>query len=106
MPLDELPLLSPEDRRLELLRILARGLLRLCQRGPRGLVLPPDLGPKNLAESRVNCLEVAPDFVLIVSRRVDGPRGPTESPRPCRSITRSPSRRRGPTRCGAPSTRL
>jgi hypothetical protein len=80
MPLDDPPLLSPEDRRREVARILARGLRRLCRRAPSDHVSPPLAGPKNLSECRSNCLEVAPETVLSVTRRVDGPRGPTESP--------------------------
>jgi hypothetical protein len=75
---DEPRPLSPEDRRHELARILARGVLRLCRRLPA--VAPPGSRLKELAQSRPNCLAVPPETRLSGSTPVDGPRGPTESP--------------------------
>jgi hypothetical protein len=69
--------LTAEERRSELARILARGLLRLC-RGVRRSPAP-DSNPKELSESPANCLEDSPETRLSVTRRVDDSRGPTES---------------------------
>ncbi len=56
--------LSPDDRRLELAHLLARGLLRLRRRASDGAPCEPARDPKNLSESVPNCLEVPAETVL------------------------------------------
>ena len=72
------PALSAADRRDELARVLARGLLRLCRKHPGDA--PAESRPKELSKSRPNCLEVSPQTRLSGTTPVDGPRGRTESP--------------------------
>ena len=62
MPAADLPSLSPEDRRRELARLLARGLLRLCRRR----ACDPSSDPKNLSESERDGLAIPGETRLSV----------------------------------------
>jgi hypothetical protein len=67
MPADDPLLLSPDDRRHELAKVLARGLRRLLR--PRACdPESPQVLPKNLSESGEVFLEVPAETRLSVSR--------------------------------------
>ena len=58
------PQLAPDQRRQELAKILARGVLRLHGGATSTPPADPPLGPQNPANSAVNCLEV-PGYVRL-----------------------------------------
>ena len=63
--LDDPAHLTPEDRRREVARILARGLLRLHERR----ISPPASDARNCEETGQNSLEVGPNPRLSVHTR-------------------------------------